>query len=117
MFAIGILEHWKQEDKPRAGCVRSCALEFDRGIRSLVLSAWVSCCDSLRCTHLYREHYQLLVARYLVRSGDVPAAVGAGVLPLSVGDPGRKSPAPAGWIVTADQGNDPPQDGRGLSQA
>ena len=62
-----------------------------------------------------------LHTRYLVGgpgwSGAGPAAVGTGVLPLSVDDPGAKVTRSSRALVTADKGNDPPQSGRGLSQA
>ena len=50
-------------------------------------------------------------------SGAGPVAVGTGVLPLSVDDPGAKVTRGSRALVTADKGNDPPQNGRGLSQA
>ena len=50
-------------------------------------------------------------------SGAGPAAVGMGVLPLPLGDPGAKVTCGSRALVTADKGNDPPQSGRGLSQA
>ena len=43
--------------------------------------------------------------------------MGAGVLPLSLDDPGAKVTCSSRALVTADKGNDPPQSGRGLSQA
>ena len=49
--------------------------------------------------------------------GAGPAAVGTGVLPLSLDDPGAKVTRGSLALVTADKGNDPPQNGRGLSQA
>ena len=49
--------------------------------------------------------------------GAGPAAVGAGVLPLSLDDPGARVTCGSRALVTADKGNDPPQNGRGLSQA
>ena len=61
--------------------------------------------------------------RYLIGgpgwSGAGPAAVGTGVLPLSVDDPGGGAKVTCGSraLVTADKGNDPPQNGRGLTQA
>ena len=59
--------------------------------------------------------------RYLVGgpgwSGAGPAAVGTGVLPLSLDDPGAKVTRGSRALVTADKWNDPPQSGRGLSQA
>ena len=50
-------------------------------------------------------------------SGAGPAAVGVGVLPLSLDDPGAKVTCGSRALATADKGNDPPQSGRGLSQA
>ena len=45
-----------------------------------------------------------------------PAAVGAGVLPLSLDDPGGvKVTCGSRALVTADKGSDPPRTGRGLS--
>ena len=60
--------------------------------------------------------------RYLVGgpgwSGAGPAGVGAGVLPLSLDDPGgARVTCGSRALVTADKGNDPPQNGRGLTQA
>jgi len=53
------------------------------------------------------------VARYLVGgpgwSGAGPVAVGTGVLPLSVDDPGAKVTRSSRTLVTADKGNDPPR--------
>ena len=43
--------------------------------------------------------------------------MGTGVLPLSLDDPGAKVACGSRALVTADKGNDPPQNGRGLSQA
>ena len=57
------------------------------------------------------------VARYLGWSGAEPAGVGVGVLPLSSNDPGARVTCGSRALVTADKGNDPPQNGRGLSQA
>ena len=58
--------------------------------------------------------------RYLVGgpgwSGAGPTAVGTVVLPLSLDDPGGVT-CGGRALVTADKGNDPPQNGRGLSQA
>ena len=61
------------------------------------------------------------VARYLVGgpgwSEAGPAAVGTDVLPLSVDAPGAKVTCGSRALVTAEYGNDPPQDSRTLSQA
>ena len=43
--------------------------------------------------------------------------MGTGVLPLSLDDPGARVTCGGRALVTADMGNDPPQNGRGLSQA
>ena len=60
------------------------------------------------------------VARYLVGgpgwSGAGPAAVDTDVLTLSV-DAGAKVTCGSRALVTAENGNDPPQNSRGLSQA
>ena len=42
---------------------------------------------------------------------------GHDVLPLSLDDPGAKVTCGSRALVTADKGNDPPQNGRGLTQA
>ena len=60
------------------------------------------------------------ISRFLVGgpgwSGAGPAAVGTGVLPLSVDDPGAKVTCGSRALATADKGNDPSQNGKGLSQ-